>query len=75
MLNRMKVQKEHANAVSEGYVGCRYDEERSKLRYPMRNAEFREAFELWTHNALSVAEYGCVNDDVLYEKPECLLLS
>lgn len=42
----MKGEYEHENAVSDGYVGCRYDEERSKLRYAMRNAEFRDTFEL-----------------------------
>ena len=39
--------------LSNGCLGSSDDEERSKMRYVMRIAEFSESSNLWTHIALS----------------------
>jgi len=43
---KKKIQKNQYTTLSNGYLGSRFDEERSKLRYVMRIAEFSESSNL-----------------------------
>lgn len=43
--------KKNTTTFNGGSLGSCIDEERSKLRYVMRIAEFRESSNLWTHIA------------------------